>query len=637
MVEGRTGPLSARSRSLALGAFAGSGLAGLPGLAALSGLFGLAGLSGLPGLFGLAGLPGLLELSAQEVTVSASVSTDTVALGTPFDLHIVVRGGGGVDRMPAVTPSFASLRGTSTQSSMRLGPGGRETTLQLTYRLVPTVEGSFDLGPFEVSVDGTVYLTEVLVVTISEGAGDAQSAPPGGAGRAPGSEATRAGQPGSELFLTATASKDAVYEGEPLIIEYRLWTELPVVSLSVTETPDPPGFWVEDVSPEGDLEAVGRNWNGREYTTAVVRRLALLPSGSGARTIEPLQLEASVRRPTSFGFFGASRTERVSIASDEVDLRVDPLPAGTPASYSGVVGHLELTASLDRDSVEANDAVTLTLAATGVGNIGQLQPPDLGLAADIEVFPPEVSDRTHATQTGLAGTKEFQFVLVPRAPGRGQIPPIVLHYLDDATGEYRSAATSTMPLTVTGEAPPVGGVRGGISTLREDIRFIHIEEHSLVPSGVRVFATPWFWVVLLGPLAAVAAAAGVGRSRARLAGDVAYARDKRARRIARKRFGDAQALVGGDAKRFYAEADRALRELVANRLNLAEAGLRTSELASALEATGVRAGLVERVVAALERCDRERFAPSGADEVERSEFLADLGGLISELDGELRR
>ena len=63
--------------------------------------------------------------------------------------------------------------------------------------------------------------------------------------------------------------------------------------------------------------------------------------------------------------------------------------------------------------------------------------------------------------------------------------------------------------------------------------------------------------------------------------------------MARRRLSEASKLAeGDDARAFYAEVARALRGLVADRLNLAEAGLKNSDV----EMKGGQAGGVHPVV-----------------------------------------
>jgi hypothetical protein len=330
-------------------------------------------------------------------------------------------------------------------------------------------------------------------------------------------------------------------------------------------------------------------------------------------------------------------TVPAGVVSEPLAITVDPLPPGAPQPFSGVVGALELTASLDRDSVRANGAVTLTVRASGDGNIRAIPAPLLDLEGDFEVFPPEVSESVRAFGAGLSGEKTFEYVLIPRAPGRREIPAVTMGYLDGETAAYRVASTEALPLVVSGEMidGPAGLARGGVAQLRQDIRFIHLGA-TVRPIARPLFDGAAFWIFALLPLAGIAGALGLRRHRDLIEGDVAYARGRRAGRVAKRRLADARRLAGGnDPRAFYAEVARAVRGLVADRLNLAEAGLQTAELARHLERRAASVETVAELRACLEHCDRQRFAPPGDDPQERSRLLDRAGRLMTLIDRSL--
>jgi hypothetical protein len=196
-------------------------------------------------------------------------------------------------------------------------------------------------------------------------------------------------------------------------------------------------------------------------------------------------------------------------------------------------------------------------------------------------------------------------------------------------------------LRVTGVASGEGVsdvARGGVSQLRQDIRFLHLAAGTLVPIGRSLFRGAGFWILALLPVVGIAGAVGVRRHRDLLEGDVAYARGRRASRVARKRLAEARRLAADtDSRPFYAEVARALRGLVADRLNLAEAGLQTSDLERQLRERGVTESTVSEVLACLEQCDRQRFAPPGTDPQEKSRFLDRVGDVMTAVDKEIRR
>jgi hypothetical protein len=239
---------------------------------------------------------------------------------------------------------------------------------------------------------------------------------------------------------------------------------------------------------------------------------------------------------------------------------------------------------------------------------------------------------------GLRGEKTFEYVLLPRAPGNRVLGPFSMGYYDPAVGEYRVAETGELRLTVTGSSPegPVQLSRGGVSQLREDIRFIHLGA-SLRPAGGSLFGGAGFWIIALLPLAGIVGAVAMRRHRDLLEGDVAYARGRRASRVAKKRLAQARGLAGGsDRRAFYAEVARALRGLAADRLNVSEAGLQAGELEAQLRERGVDDATVRETMACLDHCDRQRFAPPTGDPGEEERFLERVSTLMSDLDRAIR-
>jgi hypothetical protein len=574
---------------------------------------------------------GVAPVRAQVAARAYVTPGNTIAVGRSFVLNVEVTGARSLDQEPPAPDlaAFAQYLGTSSQSSVQMVNGSTSVSITVQHRFQALREGSHQIPSFDVLAGGSTHRTEPLTLTITASPAD------------PDEPAGDGGIPARDLFLTAEATKTRVRDGEPFVVEYRIWTLVDVGSFSFTRIPEPEGFWVEDVTPDGQPEVERLTRNGRSYTTAVIRRVALVPTGPGTRTLEPVGLEVQVRvrRQDPFGdlfgspFFGSSVVP-TAVLSNSLRIVVQPLPAGRPQPFSGVVGRLELEASIDRDSVAANEAVTLTVRASGDGNLRAVPPPALGLPQDFEVFPPEVAESVQPFGAGLTGEKTFEYVLIPRAPGAREIPAVTMGYFDERAGTYRVASTEPLPLEVSGVAAE--GSRGSVELLREDIRFIRLTSDDLEPTNRSMFG-PMFWIVALLPLVAIAGSLALRRHLDLLEGDVAYARGRRASRLARKRLAEARRLAqGSDVRAFYAEVARALRGLVADRLNLSEAGLQSAELVERLSARGVPPATVAEVRACLEHCDVQRFAPQPTDLQEKSRVLERVGVLMTALGKAVR-
>ena len=569
-------------------------------------------------------------------TVRAYLSQTEVRLNRQFVLNVEISGTQQLDEDPPVLPdlsAFAVYLGSGTSTSMQIVNGRTSLSLTFQHRFQATAEGTFEIGPVTVRAGGRDLRTEPLTIRITDGPAPTSRADP------PGADGTVAPE---DLFITATASKPRVYVNEPVIVEYRIFTRVDVDGYNITQQPGTTGFWVEELEdPQARVEQVVRD--GLQYTSAVVRRVALFPTGAGTKTLAPLTLETQVRvqrRSRSlFGDpFGGLFGSRVSVVvgSNPVEIEVLPLPeAGRPDAFTGLVGRLEVSASIDRTDAETNDALTYRLEVSGTGNIRTLPEPELGFPSDVEVYPPDVSERVDPTEDGVRGSKIFEYVIVPRAPGQVTIPAVKLAYFDVDAGTYAAAASDPITLTVAGDpvAGPAGRFRTGVDLQRQDIRFIRIAIPGFRPVGGSLVRSAGFWAIVLVPMCAVAGAVAARRHQDRLTGDVAYARRRRAARLAKQRLARAESLRSPDRHRaFHAEVGRALQGFLGDKLNLAEAGLIRDEIRARLTSRGVAPGVIDAYLGCLEDCDRQRFAPTEPDTLAMQDMLTRAARAMTDLD-----
>ena len=571
----------------------------------------------------VSGVASPLDAAAPQLTVNASVSPAVVPLNGQFTLEVELRGTNRVDAEPSLPAmeDFSLYIGQSSSTSMQMINGVATVSLTIQYRYRAIREGAFQVGAVEVEAGGQLLRTRPVTLTVSTSVAGGVGPDPSGVGA-------------EDIFIVAEVDKTRVYENEPIEVSYRLFTRVNVSSYSLFDLAENEGFWVEEVPGLRNPPAEQRLVDGQPYTTAVVRRVVLFPTGPGTRTIEPMSVEASVRvrrqsRSLLDDFFGGGAffgsQEPTVITSRPVGVEVLPLPVpGRPGSFTGLVGRLNVSASVDRSSVETNDAVTLQLTVGGEGNLRSLAAPVIDFPTDFEVFPPEVTESIDRSDARVRGTRTYEYVLIPRSPGEKIIPPVEMSYFDAESALYASTASQPLRLDVTGD--PVigaaGGGRAGVETLREDIRFIQIGPPNLGALEGSLTAAPGFWIVALLPLVALLGALGLRRHWDRLEGDVAYARGRRAGRVAKKRLSHARAVMSqADARAFYAEVERALRGFLADKLNVAEAGFMSRVAEAELGRRGVPTVATQEYFACLGECDRARFAPPGSSEEEKSGFF----------------
>ncbi len=580
------------------------------------------------------GLPG----QALAQVARASLSANHVAVNQQFVLDVEVQGSRQLDQDPTLPDlsAFAVYLGSGTSTSIQIVNGRSSTSLTIQSRFRATQEGTFEIGPVRLRIGGQDVQTDPLTIQVtSKAASTARSGP--------GADGVVARE---DLFVTATASAQQVYVNEPVTVEYRIFTRVDIEGYNITQQPDTPGFWVEEIGdPQQGVEQVVRD--GVQYASSVIRRIALFAASSGTKTLEPLTLEAQVRvqRRSRSRFddpFGSVFGGRlfgglapVVVGSDPVEIEVLPLPAGQPASYTGLVGQLEVSATIDRTQAETNDTLTYRLEVTGTGNIRTLPEPVLGFPSDFEVYPPDITERVTPTANGVRGSKTFEYVVVPRASGRTTIPAVAFSYFDLDTGAYAVAASDPIEVTVVGDpvTGPAGRRRTAVELTRQDIRFIKVAMPTFRPAGRSLVRSVGFWAVLLVPMLALGGVVAIRRHQDRVQGDVAYARGRRANRDAKQRLAAAESLRSPQQHReFHAEVGRALQGFVSDKLNVPDAGLIRDEIRPRLISRGVSPEGADEYLGCLEDCDRQRFAPTEPDATAMQEILTRAGRAISQLD-----
>jgi hypothetical protein len=133
-------------------------------------------------------------------------------------------------------------------------------------------------------------------------------------------------------------------------------------------------------------------------------------------------------------------------------------------------------------------------------------------------------------------------------------------------------------------------------------------------------------IVLLGAFA-------FRRHQDKLMEDVAYARGRRATGAARKRLSSARSYLDlSRQQEFYADIHKALTGYLADKLNVAEAGMISNEVRGRLMKRGVPDSVVQDYFTCLETCDRVRFSPAQSTLDEMKEFLKTTEDAMNAMD-----
>jgi BatD DUF11 like domain len=252
------------------------------------------------------------------------------------------------------------------------------------------------------------------------------------------------------MALEAKVNRTSLHVGEPLLLTYYLYTQVSPRDLQPVEAPKYPGFWVEDLErPKGAPNGESATLDGIPYRRFAIMQKLLYPMRAG-----PLTIPASTMKigTMPLGFFDSG----VVVERSTKPLTVDVKPIPDEPGFSGAVGRFKASARLDRDALALGEAATLRFTVEGTGNLKWVdRAPELKVEG-ARVYPPQTKSDLKAGLEGLAGSKTWEFVVVPQTTGTLEVPALAFSYFDPASSRVVRAETKEMPLRVEGGTAAAG-------------------------------------------------------------------------------------------------------------------------------------------------------------------------------------
>lgn len=510
---------------------------------------------------------------------------------------------------------------TSRQSSYQMvnGHTSSSSSITFTYTLYATRAGTFTIPAAHARVNGKVITSRSAKITVS---GTARSGSTPKMHDESGNESSMqtAGSQitDKDLFIKVTADKKRVHEQEPVLLTYKVYTLVDLTQLE-GKMPDLTGFHTQEIPLPQQKSFHVERVNGKSYRVVKWSQYVMYPQMTGKLDIPSITFKGIVVQqnrsvdPFEAFFNGGSGYVEVkrNIVAPGLTIQVDPLPQ-KPASFSGGVGHFNISAQLNQTEVKAGTPLTLRVVVGGMGNLKLLKQPVVNFPKDFDKYDPKITDKTKLTSNGLGGNMIYDFLVVPRHQGNFTIPPIEFTYYDTSSNSYKTLKTQSFKVTVT-KGDVNKSEESFDDTSDKDIRKIKTGDTILSATGSIFFGSTRYWVTLSVLLLLFFVLLFAFRKRAIDNADVVKMRGKKANSIARKRLKKASRLMfTNDDGAFYDEVLRALWGYVSYKLNIPLEQLSRENISMKLSNHGVDDPTIGRFLSALDECEFERYAPGDA-------------------------
>ncbi len=598
------------------------------------------------------------QLSAQDATITASVSKNTIGLSERFKFTITITNGSNAkDLRPPSLSDFQILGGPNQSAITQTYNGAVTQSISYSYVLQPKRIGKFTIGAAYVKVNGKTLTSQSINVEVVD--------KPASTGQSQSNQQSTTKTTNQDIenyilqnvFIKTEVSDAEVYKGENIVVTLKLYvnnngTVYGPRAFQNLQAPKYDGFYANEIDlPDQQLQT--EVLDGQVYKVSIIKKTILTPQKTGQLVVDPISIDAIFgvivkRQKSNSGdpyqdmlddffsnpFSSGSKELLVNIKSKPVNIKVNELPANTPANFNGAVGKFSMKTQISATATKTDEPVAYRISIAGTGNLDLFTPPAINLPPGWETFDPKI--------VNADGGKTFEYLLIPRSPGDFEIPAYTWSYLDPNTKKYVSLASE--PYKVKVEAGPGYNPNNGISgnnkeqveALATDIRFITKHSPTYKNEANNFFGTGVFYALVALPFFGGLGFLFFTVRRKKMYSNVTALKFNNANANAKKRLTKAAGLLqSNNAREFYDETIRALWGYLHDKVGINQSDMSRDNIETALLRKNVTPITARGVITLLDNCEMSLFAPPG-NHAALNETYAEAVELITKLENEIK-
>ena len=557
---------------------------------------------------------------AAQITFQATADAKQIVENEYLEVTFTLNNAQGRNFKAPNFKGFDVISGPSTSNSISIVNGARTSKQGFVYTIQPKKIGNYTIGPASVVVNGKTLRSKPISVQVLKG-----------------KQVAKGGKAEEELYVKAEIDTNEVYVGQQVMVNYKLYTTVDIENYDIVKETDYAGFYAHDVR-RFNSRVVREVIDGVQYTTKVLKRVALFPQQTGLLKVEPmgLRLGIIVGRKRRNSFFFNNQIRHTSVNTNALAINVKELPSPTPPDFSGAVGNYSIAFNLGKNKVTTDDAISIKLAIRGDGDIKRLQPPAIALPTEFELYEPKILQENSKEVNGkLSGYKEIEYLILPKRPNTYKVSPSFTYFHPDSAKYIR-----LQPKVFTIAVSPGSGLEGaGITTApvetTKDIRYI--KSVTSFSKRSQPFANSgWFYSLCALPFLLFGGAVFYKKQQDQHSTiDIAILKSRRAQKVAKERLQTANQLLKEQKSRaFYDEISKALLGYVGDKLRIPLSELSKENVREKLQSLKVTPSYIEDVTSIIKTTEMALFA--GMDNSASMQEIYDKSvNILSSIEEEL--
>lgn len=570
-----------------------------------------------------------LQLSAQTMKVN---TPRVVEVGEQFRLSYEIKEKGSNIKLN-IDPNFQVLMGPSTSSSYSTqiinGKRSTKSSYTYTYILLAKRTGKFKISPASITIKGKTIKSAYRNIEVVKARSRNRQQQTNNTRNINNTRRNKSIN-SSDIFVKVSLNKRSSYLGEHVVATLKVFTKVNLAGFGEIKFPSFEGFLSQEIPQAGQVSLSRTNVNGEIYNVGIIRKLLLFPQHTGNITIEPFEMECIVRQRVSNGrktgffddFFDSYKNVKIPCKSKSVRINIKELPRTSISSFDGAVGKFKMYASIDKDSLKVNEAISLKVKISGNGNLKLIKALEFDFPSDFEVYDPTRNQAIKNSVQGTKGSISFKYLIIPRHEGDFNIPSTSFTYFDVKQKKYKTLKTPSYTIKVgKGDASQVSEIiasnfnKEDVRFIGKDIRYIKTNIIELQKKGSIFFASRIFFMSYLIPFIIFIIIYFINIKRIRENSDTIKQKNKKASKLALKRLKIAnKKLLLRDKEEFYLELSKAMWTYISDKLNIPLSELSKENINTILESKNIDSQLIDEYNEILDICEFARYSPASASD-----------------------
>ena len=556
-------------------------------------------------LFKHIGLYALLlnsSLIIAQVNFEATLSKNKLGLNERLRIDFVMNKNG--DNF--TPPNFENFQiiGGPNQSIKTSYLNGEQNFIKKTfsYFLKPLKKGKLIIYQATVTIDGQEYKSLPVEVNVTNSVKGANS------------NSDEEYFDDDNIELIASVSKSSPYINEPITIVYKLYYKSPinVSNASESEAPKYKDFFTQNIKiPQ--LKVDRETYKGQIYNVVDWKKVVLYPQRDGNLEISPLSLNLVLDFPTNKrDFFGNIIRDQASkiITTGSKIITVRKLPDnGKPKNFSGAVGQFEFDIILNKNSLKASESFQAKVKVTGQGNLKLFDLPNLMVPASMELYEPERKENVKTNLSGMSGTIENIYTIVPKYQGKFPIQELEFSYFDPLEKTYKTVKSQKLNIDVF-EGPTLSSNNNEniVLPVSESFKFIKKENNFTIINKEQFSNTSTFYILLSIPvLSLLSFIIFYSLPKRRELNN--YEKIKKVYKQIKINLNNAEKSIGNKDK-FYDLVEKAIYNCLKARFSIETNKLNKESIKKQMILDGISIDKIEIILKLVESCERARYSNS---------------------------